>query len=99
MALWATTELLLHSTQAVVTVPRATITHTDSRHTQQGDVRKPEAKNTEGARVKVFAAECILCLCCYNLSLHVGENKRVFTLQSQPHYTLYENRGYIMELW
>lgn len=45
MALWATTELLLHSTQAVVTVPRATITHTDNRHTQQGDVKNPQGES------------------------------------------------------
>lgn len=38
MALWARTELLLHSTQAVVTVLEATIAHADSiLYTQQGD--------------------------------------------------------------
>lgn len=47
----------------------------------------PEAKATEGARGKgVCGAEYNLCLCCYNLCLHVGKNYQAFTVWSQSQY-------------
>lgn len=55
MALWAATGLLLHNAQAVVFVPRANITHTDSRHTHSRAVLgNPEAKAAEGVKLQVY---------------------------------------------
>lgn len=75
MALWATTELLLHSTQAAVTVPKATITHTDSRHTQQDDESKPWGKATEGVKVKVCLQLNAICAYVAIICLHMGEKQ------------------------
>lgn len=63
MALWATTELLLHSTQAVVTVPKANITHTDSRHTAGRGEETPEAKGTQdGGADELISQLMLLCV-------------------------------------